>query len=204
MKATFSVAIVIVIGLIVLLGYFLHLDLLVNLRVVLLEWAVILSAVALLVGIANLFRVHWRKLSAAQPQGFFSAVLIISFLVTLGVAGWFGPTHAYSMWIFNNIQLPIEGSLMALLTVLLAFAGVRLLRRKPNLMSIVFIGTAILILFATGPLFGINLPGLSELRAWIAQVPAVAGARGILLGVALGTIATGLRVLMGADRPYGG
>jgi hypothetical protein len=25
-----------------------------------------------------------------------------------------------------------------------------------------------------------------------------------LLGVALGTIATGLRILMGADRPYGG
>jgi hypothetical protein len=30
------------------------------------------------------------------------------------------------------------------------------------------------------------------------------GARGILIGVALGTIATGLRILMGVDRPYGG
>jgi len=203
-KATFYVAIAMAIGLIVLLGYFLHLDLLANLRVVLLEWAVILSAVALLVGTANLFYVHWRKFTTTQPNGFYSAVLIISFVITLGVVGWFGPTHAYSMWIFNNIQVPIEGSLMALLTVLLAFAGVGLFRRKPNLMSIIFIGTAVLILFATGPLFGINLPGISELRAWIAQVPAVAGARGILLGVALGTIATGLRVLMGADRPYGG
>jgi hypothetical protein len=33
-------------------------------------------------------------------------------------------------------------------------------------------------------------------------VPTLAGVRGILLGVALGTIATGLRVLMGAERPY--
>jgi hypothetical protein len=32
----------------------------------------------------------------------------------------------------------------------------------------------------------------------------MAGARGILLGVALGTVATGLRILIGADRPYGG
>jgi hypothetical protein len=30
----------------------------------------------------------------------------------------------------------------------------------------------------------------------------MAGARGILLGVALGTVATGLRVLLGIDRPY--
>ena len=34
------------------------------------------------------------------------------------------------------------------------------------------------------------------------EVPTLAGARGIMLGVALGTIAVGLRVLLGADRPY--
>ncbi len=204
MNKTLSIAIVMVVGLIVLLGYFLHFTLLVTLRILLLEWAVILSAVALLVGVTNLFLVHLRKLTPAQPRGIYSVVLIISFVITLGVVGWFGPTHIYSLWIFSNVQVPIEGSLMAILTVSLALAGVRLLRRKPNIMSITFIGTAVLILFATGPFFGINLPGLGELRAWIAQVPAVAGARGILLGVALGIIATGLRVLMGADRPYGG
>jgi DNA-binding beta-propeller fold protein YncE len=38
----------------------------------------------------------------------------------------------------------------------------------------------------------------------IAQVLAGAGARGILLGMALGILTTGLRILFGADRPYGG
>ena len=33
-------------------------------------------------------------------------------------------------------------------------------------------------------------------------VPALAGTRGIILGVALGTVVTGLRLLMGIDRPY--
>jgi len=41
-------------------------------------------------------------------------------------------------------------------------------------------------------------------RSWLAQVPAIAGARGLLLGVALGTVATGIRILIGVDRPYGG
>jgi hypothetical protein len=41
-------------------------------------------------------------------------------------------------------------------------------------------------------------------RPWITQVLALGGARGILIGVALGTLTTGLRVLFGADRPYGG
>jgi hypothetical protein len=30
------------------------------------------------------------------------------------------------------------------------------------------------------------------------------GARGILIGVSLGILTTGLRVLFGTDRPYGG
>jgi len=203
-KAPISTAVAMAIGLIVLLGYFLQLDLLISLRIVLLEWAVMLVAVALLVGVANLFYVHWRKVATSQPNNLYSLVLIVMLIATLAIVGWFGPTHPYSLWLFNNIQLPIETSLMALLVVVLAYAGVRLLGRKSNLLSIVFVVTLVLILLASGPLFGLDVPGLNELRGWIAQVPAVAGMRGILLGVALGIIATGVRVLLGADRPYGG
>jgi membrane-associated HD superfamily phosphohydrolase len=197
-------AIAIGVGIVVLLGYFLQIDLLVNLRIVLLEWATILVAVALLVGIVNLFIVHFRKSAADQQNRINSIILLISLTITLLVAGWFGPTHPYSLWIFNYIQIPIEASLMAILAVVLIYAGVRLLRRKPNLLSIVFVATAVIILLMSGPLFGIDIPGLAELRIWIGKVPAVAGARGILIGVSLGIVAAGLRILIGADRPYGG
>jgi hypothetical protein len=43
---------------------------------------------------------------------------------------------------------------------------------------------------------------LPVIKDWVLEVPALAGARGILLGAALGTAATGLRVLLGIDRPY--
>ncbi len=44
---------------------------------------------------------------------------------------------------------------------------------------------------------------MGELRAWWSQVWAAGAARGLLLGVALGATVTGLRVLLGSDRPYG-
>jgi hypothetical protein len=203
-KFPLSVIVAIGVGSLILAGYFLNVPVLTSIRMVLLEWATILAAVALLVGIANLFTVHWSKLTSGKVSGLYSAILIISLILTLGVVGWFGPTHAYSMWIFNSIQLPVEGSLMALLAIILVLAGVRLLRWRSNMLSIIFIGTAIIILLATGPLFGISVPGLTELRSWIAQVPAMAGARGLLLGIGLGIVATGLRVLIGSDRPYRG
>ena len=72
------------------------------------------------------------------------------------------------------------------------------------LLTAIFLATALLVLVGTGPVLG-GAEGqvLRDLRAWIAQVWSAGGARGIALGVALGAITTGLRVLLGADRPYG-
>ena len=106
---------------------------------------------------------------------------------------------------FNNIQLPIETSLMAILVVTLTYAAIQLLRRRRNLLSIVFLATGLLMLAGTAPwpVVG-DLPFFSDiLRPFIARFPAAAGARGILIGVALGTLTTGLRILFGSDRPYG-
>ena len=204
MKNPLYPAIAIGVGIVVLLGYFLQIDLLVNIRITLLEWATILIGVALLVGVANLFMVHWNRATSDYPNRYNSIALLVGMVLTLLIVGYFGPTDPISVWIFNYIQIPIEASLMALLSVVLIYAGVRLLRRKPNLLTIVFLATAVVILLMSGPLFGIDIPGLAELRIWIGKVPAVAGARGILLGISLGIIAAGLRILMGSDRPYGG
>lgn len=200
-------AIAISFGLIVLAGYFIQFPLLAILQKSLLQWFVILAAIALLVGVVNLFTVHWVKASSNQQGSFYSILLIISLVVTLAVAGYLGPTADAALWLYNYIQVPVETSLMAILSVVLAYAGVRLLRKRPNAFSAIFIGTGLLMLLGTAPLFGVVIPGLHGpfgIKTLISQIPAVAGARGILLGVALGTIAAGLRVLMGVDRPFRG
>jgi hypothetical protein len=98
---------------------------------------------------------------------------------------------------------PVEASLLALLAVVLVYAGARLLSRRLHPFSVIFLGTAVIMILGAAALPALEIIGLGELRSWIANVWAIGGARGILLGVALGVVATGLRVLMGADRPYG-
>ena len=46
------------------------------------------------------------------------------------------------------------------------------------------------------------VPALPKLKDWILEVPTMAGVRGILLGVALGALLTGVRLLLGLERPY--
>jgi len=191
-------------GLLVLLGYFVPMPLLRNFRQVLVQWAVIMAAFAVLVGVFNLFGVHWHKIRTRKKNMAYSILLIFSLFITamLGIAG--GTNSSVLNFALNAIIVPAEAALMALLAVTLIYASARLLRRRADAMSFIFLGIAIAILIVSAPLpFG-KIPGAEVLDWFVTQFFAVAGARGILIGVALGALTTGLRVLFGIDRPYGG
>lgn len=209
LRGLFSTAVAILCGLVVLAGYFVRLEILVNANKTLVQWAVILTAFAVLLGIFNLLIVHFGKIAQKQKGAFYSLILIFAMLVTF-VIGLLSPysekiSPAFD-FAFRAVQLPVEASLMALLTVTLTYASIRLLRHRLSVFSVIFIITGLLILLGTAPLpFIGDTPLVSDtLRPSIAQVLAASGARGILIGVALGALTTGLRVLFGVDRPYGG
>ncbi len=179
----------------------------------LLHAAAALAAVALLIGIVNLLNVHLAKMADGGMDAAHSAILVIALGLTFVTTIGLGPNGAVggvqpTNWLFQYIQIPVEGSLMALLAVTLVYAAARLLRRAPNPFSFIFLGTALLILLGGSMLasgsFGFISEAVTGVRDWITQVPAAAGARGLLLGIALGAVAAGLRILMGADRPFGG
>jgi hypothetical protein len=205
-KGLVSTAIAIASGVLVLSGYFFATPALLNVRIKLVDWAVILAAFAIFVGIVNLLAVHGNKVRKKEKGSIYSFILVLSLFATLLLGLALRPEHRIVAALFKSIQLPVEASLMAVLAVTLTYASIRLLRRRLNLVGFVFLITALLILFGTAPLpFLGDIPILSDLvRPFITQVLAAGGARGILIGVALGTLTIGLRVLFGADRPYGG
>jgi len=209
MKAPVATAIAIAIGLVVLAGYFLRpiVPMFGPLFTVLLQWAIILAGVATLVGIVNLLSVHWKKIQRRKKGAIYSVVTILAFLVTILVGIVLGPASAQFKAVVTSIQLPVEGTLMAVLAVTLAYASLRLLRKREfNLLTASFMVSALLFLilnlgFVTS--FLGNNPFLKDLITGINQLP-VGGTRGILIGIALGTLVTGLRIILGSDRPYGG
>ena len=176
--STIAAAFAISVGLIVLLGYFFpEMIVFVGLRQFLLQWAITLAAVALFIGLANLFTVHLNKTSQGGEQSLYSGVLVFSLAITFIIVLALGPGNAWSQWLFANIQVPIETSLMAVLAVSLAYASARLLRRRPSVFTIIFVVTVLIVLLGTGPLITSQIPEVDYLRDWIAQVPAAAGAR---------------------------
>ncbi len=210
LKSPISTAIAIGVGIIVLAGYFI--PSINSIRFILLRTGLVLAAVALLVGIINLLTVHFRKMGSESETSGYSLILVISLLATLAVgiidmvqtylSG--KPNFLMTNWVFRYIQLPIETTLLAVTAVSLTYAAASILRKRMDLFSISFFFVVLLVLLGSFSIPPATLPFLHSIREWILRVPALGGARGLLLGIALGTITTGIRILMGTDRPYGG
>ncbi len=202
----FNVIIAIIAGVVVLLGYFFPSPAIQALRTPLLDWAVILSGVAGLVAILNLvFGIHWKRLRGDSKSKGYSFVLILAFILTLAAGIFLGPSNPGFQKVVTAIQVPIESSLMAVLAITMAYSSIKLLQRQKNWMGFIFfLSVVIFLILNSGILaFATDIPFLKDVLSSFHQIP-IAGARGILLGIALGSLATGVRVMIGSDRPYNG
>ena len=171
-----------------------------GLAYLLVSWAALVAAFALLLGLINVITVHWRQIKSRRSDAVYSGVLLVSLAVTL-VVGAGGLESTGLRFIFDYILQPLESTLFALLALFIATAAFRALRVR-SFETFWFVLFAVIVLLGQAPV-GIYLwSGLPIIKDWVLDVPTLAGMRGILLGVSLGAIATGLRILMGADRPY--
>jgi hypothetical protein len=190
-------------GLIVLAGYFFQAQLGPVLSMIL-DWGILLAGAAGLIGVAYLFRMHLLKIIQNKKGVFYSGVVLAAFLFAL-IAGFIlTPQNSFYRHLILNVQIPVEASLLAILAIMLLYAGLRLIQTRGwTPMSGAFLVSAIVSLIIDLGFIQTRSGTLgAELIALLDRLP-TAGARGILLGMALGGMVVGLRVLLTVDRPYG-
>ncbi len=174
------------------------------LRTPLVNIAVIVAGMAVVMGFVHLLYVHSLRLRRRQ-SAFYSAVLIGSALITLIVLvadRLPSSTGVATRFIFDDLIVPLQSALGALLAVFLALAAVRMLRHRRGWGAIWFLLAALVVLITQIPLTALG--GVADFLAGVRSLVDAAttgGLRGLLLGVALGTIATAFRVLFFIDRP---
>jgi hypothetical protein len=97
--------------------------------------------------------------------------------------------------------------MFALLAFFIASAAFRAFRIRTTEATLLAVA-ALIVMMGRVPLGGVLTAGLPrELRVetlaqWILDVPQNAANRAILIGAALGVMATGLRVILGIERSY--
>lgn len=200
-------------GLIVVLSFAVQSQPLVLLRGVLVEWTAIVIAFAILIGVVNVLRVHGKRIQNRQGT-LYSVVLILAFLAVF-VPGimpveavpdylvpYVGPQGAIVDFSVRYVQRPLQATFFSLLAFFAATAAWRAFRVR-SMSSLVMLIACLLVLLGSIWLnAGEGWKLAVETRNWVMNVPVLAGARGILLGIALGTIVAGVRLLSGVERPY--
>ena len=103
--------------------------------------------------------------------------------------------------IVRSVLIPGESALLAITAVTLVLTGMGLLRTRKHVNSVLFIAVAALSLFSAIP---VVFPRVLQIILEFVDAAAIGGMRGLLLGVVLGTVVTGLRIILGIDRPHSG
>ncbi|MCD4739050.1 MAG: hypothetical protein K8R89_07315 [Anaerolineae bacterium] len=196
-----ATAIAILVGVTVLVGGVWPVTPLRELRAILLQWMMVLGAFAFFLAFLNLLRANLARLNRKGRGRFPSLLIVISALGTVILVMWEllwqGSSGVWSQYLVRNFLVPGESALLALTAITLLLSGLRILRVRRDFNSVLFLTVALLLLLKTVPTGGV----LRDLATWVERVLALAGMRGLIIGVALGALLSGLRTLF-VTRPY--
>jgi hypothetical protein len=160
-----------------------------------------LAGLSAIVGVGNLTRTHSKNVIRRGSNWIPSMLLLISLWIPL-IIGLFltrrDPTYVY---LYNNLYTPVSQAFFALLGFYILSGAFRTFRAKST-DSIFLLITAALVFMGNSPVTGSIWPGFQAIKVWIMDNANSAGYRGVIMGVAIGTIVTSLRILIGRETGY--
>jgi cytochrome bd-type quinol oxidase subunit 2 len=171
------------------------------------NWAIVVVGCTYVLGVANLLRINTRQIQRRERDWAFKIVLVAGMLITMAVG--FSEGSRYSevtsrfQWIYRTFYSPMAATMFALLAFFIASAAFRAFRIRSAEALLLAIAAFILMLGRV-PLGGAIHPLLPQAADWLMEIPQNAAKRGILIGAALGVMATGIRVILGLEKTYGG
>ncbi|RMH69790.1 MAG: hypothetical protein D6675_11490 [Gemmatimonadetes bacterium] len=108
-------------------------------------------------------------------------------------------------WMFRNIQIPVTSTMFSLLTFYIASAAYRAFRVSRAHTSLLMVFAVLVMVTNTGMHTYIPFGQYwNEFSTWFLMTGNVAAKRAILIGVAVGMLATNIRIIFGIERSWMG
>jgi hypothetical protein len=169
---------------------------------VILDWANVVYAFALVLGSVSLWAAHQKKISARAPGWLFSLVTLgaLTFVTVMGVVQGVEEGTAVNTF-YNTVNAPLASTMFALLAFFIASAAFRAFRARNTEATLLLI-TAIVMMIGRVSIGEFIWKGFPSLTEWLLDVPNLAAKRAVAIGVGLGAVSTALKIILGIDRNY--
>jgi hypothetical protein len=203
MKRNLPLAICLGMGILMMIQFFVPHPISVGFYDLTTKWVRIVSAFALVLGVGSFVMYHTEKVRRRRAGWLYSIVALVAAAVSTVVGlGWgVKQTSPLQNYIFTPLLVPLNASMFAILAFYMASAAYRAFRARTKESALLLIA-AFIVMLGMVPIGAAIWGKLPDLAEWILSVPNMAAKRAITFGVALGGIATALKVILGIERGW--
>ena len=195
-------------GIFVLIGFFVPHPAIRNIYDDIQGWVIIVVAFTYVLGMANLMHINLNQIQRRAKDWPYKVALVVSMLGTM-VVGFFFSRGAHYLddgtgfsWIYLTFYSSMSSTMFSLLAFFIASAAFRAFRVR-SVEALLLAIAALILMIGRVPIGNAIHPVIPQIADWLMEIPQNAAKRGILMGAALGVIATGFRVILGIERTYG-
>jgi len=167
------------------------------------QWAVIVVAFALVLGLANLIRVHLDQIQRKEHDWQYKIITLVA-MVVVAAAGFISgiqPGGFFNDRLYLQMYVPMSSTMYATLAFYIASAAFRAFRVR-SWQAWLLAVTAVIVMLGRVPVGTLIWDDMPKAVDWIMEVPNMVAQRAILIGAALGAVATGLKMVFGIERSY--
>jgi hypothetical protein len=203
MKRNVPLAICLGMGIVMMVQFFVPHPISVGLYDLTTKWVRIVSAFALVLGVGSMVTYHTEKLRRRRTGWPYSIVALVAATAStvIGLAWGVQQSGPLQNYIFTPLLVPLNSSMFAILAFYMASAAYRAFRARTKESALLLIA-AFIVMLGMVPIGAAIWGKLPDLAEWILSVPNMAAKRAITFGVALGGIATALKVILGIERGW--
>ena len=166
------------------------------------DWYMIVASAAIFLGSANLIQVHIHRSSPRARNWRYRPVVLAGFaaMMAAGLA-WGVEENRPFDYMFQTMVVPMGATMFSLLAFFVASAAFRAFRAS-NWRATLLLASAFIVMLGRVPIGGLIWKHIPDISEWMMQVPNMAGQRAVMIGAALGVVATSLRMIFGIERSY--
>jgi hypothetical protein len=161
----------------------------------------IIFAFTLLVGIVSVLHTNVTQIRRGIDIPYRLVTLAGIIIMPLFALIWGRTIDTPFMWMFENVQAPMQSTVFALLAFFVASASFRGFRARSAPAAVLLL-SASLTLFSNTEIGSWLWHRMPEISDWVRNNPAMSARRAILIGIGLGSLTTSLRVVLGIERTW--
>jgi hypothetical protein len=196
-----TMAITTIIIAITLVSYYINIPVIISLSKSIYSWAIVLATISLGLGFINIL-IRWiPNIQRQESEWYFQAwsIFLMLFMLLTGISTKVYGQHPLYVWMYTNVQVPLDATIYSLLGFYIASAVFRAFRSR-SFESALFLLAGVFLIMRNAPIVEYWLPGQSNIGNWIMNNISMGARRGVAITVALGTLAFLARTIIGKER----